>query len=74
MPVLLWPLIVKLVTFGLDLFASKSAEKSALRKKIDDKLAELDQRAKDSSVLRAEYKKALDELLSPKVDDKTPQS
>lgn len=59
------PLIAKLLMMGLDFFVKKEADKSALRKKIEDKLRMIQASAPDSANTKMDYDKSLEELNKP---------
>ena len=60
-----FPLIIRILTLGLDWIFAKQAAKAALEKKIAEKLAGLEQSTKDSVTLREGYNSARAELDKP---------
>jgi hypothetical protein len=64
------PLIAKLLMMGLDFFVKKEADKSALRKKIEDKLRMIQASAPDSANTKVDYNSSVEELNKPEPEEK----
>lgn len=62
MPALLLPLIIKIITLGLDYVFAKQAQKAAKEKALREAFAKADGRVLDASQIRAENQRGVGEL------------
>lgn len=64
------PFISKILMLGLDFFVKKEADKSALRKKIEEKLRMIQASSQDSANTKIDYNASLDKLNQPEEGEK----